>query len=49
MVDFKATDNFIDHTITIRHKFKLIRKEHPYHLFALNEDAIGSKNEQVII
>ena len=49
MVDSGATGNFMDHTTAIRHGFKLVRKERPYHLFALDGDAIGSKNGQVTI
>ena len=45
MVNFKATDNFMNHIITIRHEFKLIRKKCSYHLFALDKDAIKSKNK----
>jgi len=49
MVNFKATGNFMNHTIVICHGFKLIRKKRLYHLFALDEDVIRSKNEQVTI
>ena len=35
--------------IAICYKFKLIKKERLYHLFALDKDAIGIKNKQITI
>jgi len=49
MVDFRATGNFMDHMIAIRHEFKLVRKKRSYYLFVLDGNAIKSKNRQVII
>ncbi|MAD87677.1 MAG: hypothetical protein CL912_32355 [Deltaproteobacteria bacterium] len=49
MVNSKATGNFMNHTTVIRHGFKLIRKKRSYYLFALDENVIRSKNEQVTI
>jgi len=45
MVDSGAMGNFMDYTIAICHRFKLVRKERLYYLFALNGDIIRLKNE----
>ena len=49
MINSKAMGNFMNHTIAIRHKFKLVKKKRLYHLFALDKNIIKSKNKQMII
>lgn len=49
MVDSGATGNFMDHTTAMNNGFRLVKKELPYHLFAIDGDTIGHKDGSVTL